>query len=452
MKKAILLVTLIALATTVTAFSANLEPIKQTTNSSSPAKFQLTVENPTPRNHSYSISILSPKSSWFYYKNSIKVPANSNKSTNITVSSLENSIQRRYRFDGKVREQRSGEKQSFTGFFNVQQPYKIHVTDLIIDKKSIEPGEVISSQITIKNLYNQPISNYEVTSKYEKQTKTESGTEILPGGTRKYEFNYKTPKNATPGEKTIKYEITANEKTQNQLNQTFTIQEIQNITKTETKSNKILIYSKEIAATNKGNSNKTTTITAQIPSYLESITTTTPEPQRKETLNGKTVYTWQQELQPNQKTTAKYQTNYSIPLAASTLLILGIIAIKLIGNNIMLTKTAEKTEENVKIRIEIENTGEKTYEKLILEEFIPDIATVDKQFSMNTPKIRETSEGTKLTWEIIDLEPGDQRIIQYNIKPKVQVEEEVELEKAVIKNTEDKQVAESNKANTHFQT
>ncbi|QGA80605.1 hypothetical protein [Candidatus Nanohalobium constans] len=452
MKKLVLPAAIILLVFTVSALETSITPVKSSANQSSPAVFNVTLQNQNPDNQTYSVSILSPKSSWLYYPKTIKAPGYSNKTFQITASPVEDALQQRYRFDGKIREQKTGKTKQFTGIFNVQQPYKLHIIDLKQEKTSFIPGEIINTEIEVKNLDSQPIENYQVKAAYKNKTKTETGTRILPGGTRRYEFSFRTDKNATPGTNQIEYTVTADNKLQTTAAQKTTIETVKNISETQQTNNKILVFEKTVKAKNTGNSPTNVTLTAETPAYLQSITSTSIKPNQTQEIDGKTVYTWQKTLQPDEQFSATYQVNYWIPVAAITLLILMLAAIKLLGNNISLIKTAETDGNSIKINLEIENNGEKTIEQLELEEFIPDIATVDESFSMNTPKIRKTNEGTKLTWQVEDLEPGDQRIIQYKIRPKVQVEEEVDFQPATIRDTEGKKIAESNTTSAEFNT
>jgi hypothetical protein len=95
-----------------------------------------------------------------------------------------------------------------------------------------------------------------------------------------------------------------------------------------------------------------------------------------------------------------------------------------------------KTEEGLNVTIEVENSSSQSFEDVLLEDFIPNIAGLHNKFDMADPEVKQTDEGAELRWWINDLEPGDQRIFKYSIKPKVEVEEGVELEPAILKNGE----------------
>jgi hypothetical protein len=117
--------------------------------------------------------------------------------------------------------------------------------------------------------------------------------------------------------------------------------------------------------------------------------------------------------------------------------LLGIIAalagLRKLRNTVKIQKTAEKTASGLKVSIEVENISDRTFRDVKVNDFVPDIASVEKNFEMASPTVRETNDGTKLEWSLEDLEPGDQRVLQYTIRPKVEVEEGVELPRAELK-------------------
>jgi hypothetical protein len=450
MKKILLFFLVLGVIGSAAGFEASLQSQKEEANLTSPAKFDVTIQNDDAVNHSYSTSLLSPKSSWFYYPSTVRVPAGENRTFTVTVSPVKNALQQRYRFDMTVREQNTGDVRELTGFFRVEQPYRLQITDMSLNREEFRPGEVIQTQIRIKNLHNEPVSDYSVEARYHNHTRTETGTSILPGGERLYSFSFRVDEDASPGRENISYAVNLDGQTERTAVHEITVSAVENVSRSSNVDNRILTYSETRTVRNTGNSQANTSVTAEVPSYLASITSTGSEPSRIEKVSGNTVYVWETSLEPGEEYTAGYTVKYWIPLLGVILLTAGIVAIKRIGQQVYLEKTAEEIDGEIKVNIEVQNSGETGFEELELEEFIPDIATVDESFDMNTPEIRKTGEGTKLTWKVKDLQPGDQRIIQYRIKPKVQVEEEVELEPAVIKDENGQRIAESNRTSAEF--
>lgn len=414
---------------------------------SSPAQFDITIENEGAVNHSYRLSVLSPKSSWIYYPSNVRVPAGENRSIPLTVSPVNDSLQQRYSFDLTIGEVSSGEIQEITGFFNVKQPYSVQITGLEKSGEEFYPGEVFETSITIKNLENELLRDYSVESAYGNKTRSETGTPILPGGQRRYSFRFRVGEDAVPGERKLIYTVRAGDE-QRRFTQNIRVRKVENLSINSTRQNSILSNTVRKSISNTGNSPSNASLTAEVPSYLAPITETSPQAE-EEKVDGRTIYTWKQDLGPSESFSASYTVKYWIPALGIVLLLAGLVAIKKIGTAVSIEKTVEEHDGEIKVMLEIENKGERTLEGLELEEFIPDIATVEERFEMNAPRIRETSEGTKLNWEV-DLEPGDQRVIQYRIKPRVEVEEEVELQKTVLKDSRGQKIAESNQTSVEF--
>jgi hypothetical protein len=445
-----LLVLTLFISFSVMGFQTELTSEKEVANTPSPAIYELNIQNDNAVNSTYSISLLSPKSSWIYYPNTVHVPAGKNRSVEISVSPTERALQETYGFETKVREKSSGEIQSLRGAFRVEQPYSVDIIGLSRNKQEFNPGEVVETDLRIKNLESQAVKDYKVVSRFEGEQRTETGTSILPGGERLYEFDYRIGEDREPGEISIDYQVLINGETEREESQNISVSQIKNVSRSSSKENKVISVTRTKNVENNGNTPVNTSVTAEVPSYLASITSGDPQPDNIQKIDGNNVLTWNVELDQGEEFSVEYTTEYWIPVTALMLLSLGLVAIKKIGNQVSVRKTAESKPGEIKINLEISNKSGKTFEELELEEFIPDIATVDEKFSMNTPKVRKTSEGTKLFWKIQDLQPGDQRVIQYKINPKVDVEEDISLESALIKDENGQKLVQSNGLSTEF--
>jgi len=95
---------------------------------------------------------------------------------------------------------------------------------------------------------------------------------------------------------------------------------------------------------------------------------------------------------------------------------------------------AKSEDGEITINIEIENNSSTAIEDLKVKDFIPNIAQVEKTFEFAKPSIRTKNEGTELTWDLDVLEPGDQRVLEYKIRPQIEVEGEVTLPGAELLN------------------
>jgi hypothetical protein len=445
MKTEILLAVLILMTASAAAFQTSLE---KTSEDDQSIQFELEIGNDAEEPRSYQLFILSPKSNWFYYPQSVEADSSKNGTAQIQISIPENTVQRTYGFTLKIRESDTEDSKELVESFQVNQPYTTNIIKLDKDTDELLPGENIKTDIEIKNLENSIIQDYSVEAEYREEKKTKTGTEILPGGTRRFSFEFKTPEDSPPSKEKITYSVKVKGQTDRTAEQTFNIKERKSIKRNQTQQNKILWATKTASATNNGNTPQEVALSLETPSYLGPITETETKAEVEEK-NGTEVYTWQKTLQPGESYSKSIKTSYWKPAGLIAVIIAAVVAIKKLGKPLKINKTAEKQGDKIKIKLEIANTGNTSLKDVEIEEFIPDIATVDKVFEMNTPETRKTSQGTQIKWEIDELEPSDQRIIQYQIKPKVDVEEKVELKPATAKQ-EGEKIAESNSTNTEF--
>lgn len=449
-KKTLLALVTVLMVLPAAAFNLSLQPEENTAGPESPADYQVNLSNTDTDNHSYSISLISPRSSWFYTSSTVNVDAETSNTFNLTASPVKNALQERYRFKLKAREVETGNVKTVTGFLQVSQPYRLQIKDVKLEENSFNPGEVLETSVRVRNLDNTPLNDYSVETAYRNQTRSKSGTAILPGGERIYDYSFRVSPDSRPGNHTLKYRTRVNGEIDVSTEKNIRIEEVVNISRNSSTENRILTLSKNQTVRNTGNSPSKATLTLQIPSYLTPITTTTPEPDTTKEVEGNTIYTWKNNLKPGESYTASYTTRYWIPLTATLLLAAVITAVKKLGQEIQIQKTTEYEKGEVKVKIEITNTTDKTFRQLQLEDFIPDIANVSKTFHMNTPEVRKTSKGTVLDWKIEKLEPGDQRIIQYRIEPKLEVEGKAKLQSATLKDQNGQKIAESKTASTRF--
>jgi hypothetical protein len=67
-----------------------------------------------------------------------------------------------------------------------------------------------------------------------------------------------------------------------------------------------------------------------------------------------------------------------------------------------------------------------------VEDFVPSVLEVD-EFKVNEPVIAKTDNGTRLEWEIDELQPGESRALVYTLKKAYEGTAEVHLPEAEMK-------------------
>lgn len=150
---------------------------------------------------------------------------------------------------------------------------------------------------------------------------------------------------------------------------------------------------------------------------------------KKIDLGDRYKYIWEFEILPNQQYIISYSYNYSIIAVLILALLFLAFMLFLVTrkdlklSKILMTKISEIEEgKEIKICLEILNKTSEEISNITLEDFVPPIFKLKKEFSVIKPKrIVKEKEERKLVWEIPRIEPKETRIFTYNIVPKVGV-------------------------------
>ncbi len=449
MRKAVLILFLVLTTASATAFTSSLDAVERTAKAGIPAEFHLNVENTLSEEQEFTISSLQsppPTGSWFYYSESKTLAPGENDSFVITVTPTPEAIQHNYRFNLVLRSS-DGEKKSFQDYFAVRSKYDLEVTNVELNRNSFRPGETVNGSIDLINTDPRPVK-YTVSSSFMGKNSTKSGT-LLSGSEITHNFNFQIPSNTGPGEKTIGFRLGDSQGFQ-RFNQTLEVLQLRNIETDSSVEDRIFERRKTLSAHNRGNYRLEVTLNETIPNYLEPITVFNTPPDSEEESSGSTTYYWRFELEPGEEATVSYESRYWPPLVVITALFAGGVLLRKLRSGIEFRKKAVRSEEGLKVHIEIENKSGRTLRELEVTDFVPDVASINEEFPMAKPSIRKTGNGTRLTWEIQEMGPGEQRVFEYSIEPLVEVEDGIVLDSAKIEG-EGIKVAETDKVEAEFQ-
>lgn len=447
MRKIAAAVIFFLLAGSAAAFSASLEVADRTASLEEPGEFLVEVKNTDTESKIFRVSV-SPYSSWFYTEGSKMVPAGETHTFRLVITPPEDAVQQNYRFDATVT---TGDRsESFTDYFTVRRSNDLVVTGFSSDKESYSPGEAASFQIDILNTAPARIENYRLRAALQDKVVDKQGLPLSPGSTGRLNLNMNIPENAPPGENQVRLSITRNGETRYTVNQSIDIRKVERIERSSDVDNRILFYTRTKTVENTGNARAEATVNQTLPDYLRPVTTFSQEPDRVDAGESTSTYTWVYELEPGESERVSYTSEYWIPGSILAAFLIGLVVLKKLRTGVKFDKRARKTEDGVKVHLELENHSNETVREVTVKDFVPDIATVLEDFPMAKPVIRKTSNGTRLSWEIEELEPGSQRVFEYTIKPRFKVEGGAELPAAELE-AGDRRVLKTGTAEAEFQ-
>lgn len=449
MRKLTVAIAFLFLMGSASAFPTSIEKVDPLASPDNPALIQVSVQNNYSSPKTFKLGTFSPQPSWAYVEQSKTIQPGENDTLMVTVTPGEYAIDKTYSMTVFVKVPSIDHSHPIQTSFNVERDRKMILEGFNIRNQSIDPGEDVKGSLEVRSISSDVIRDYGARFSYGNHSTNQSSSPILPGGTRSLEFSIPVEENATSGQREIKAEFFLSGEEKGSMNGEFSVKEVKDLKFSRTSTNNILSTIGQFEVTNKGNAPVNYSVNRTITSYLTPITGFSELPDNRDSIGNNERYIWNINLQPGESFKLERRTNYWIPAAALLGIVLAIMGIKKLRNRVNFSKEAERAGKGRKISIKIENISDRTYRNVSVEDFVPDIAEVDRKFDMASPTVRKTNEGTKLSWEIDELEPGDQRILQYTVKPKVEVEGGVELQKAVMKEG-DEVIKKSNQVSTEF--
>lgn len=443
MKRLVLLSAVLLFVTGGLAFSVDVDEVEDTAKTDEPALFDIKVTNEDTENHTYTMSIHDyHRSSWYSHESRIEIEPGSSDSFNLEISPGRDAIQDRYSSEFTIRERGTDETLREEVSFRVTRDRELNMERFAVDEGLYDPGGTVEVTGDIRNVGSSTVDNPVVTLEGLNNTVEKELGPITAGGLRAFTEEFKISEQASPGSEEIT--LTVEDR---QYTESFNVSEVNDLEERYSSDNKILVVENEYYFENRGNVEKEVNHSEVVPSYIEPLFYA-PGAETAESENG-TVYAWNMQLQPGEASTIETRTDYWMPVAGLTVLLAGLVALKRLTSGVSVTKKINSTEGEIEVTIEVENSSSRTFDDVIMEDYIPNVAEVNTDFEMASPEVKHEEGGTQLRWWINDLTPGDQRVYKYSLTPKVEVEGGVTLEPAEIRDGEET-IAETDEKQAKF--
>lgn len=177
-------------------------------------------------------------------------------------------------------------------------------------------------------------------------------------------------------------------------------------------------------------------------SFLKELFTST-SPKGKFVRKGKEKYLiWVVSLAPKESITVRVVENYLLLVIIIILIATILIIYYLRRSPIVLIKKAtnivvkEGGISEMKILLTIKNRGKEAVKNIKVIELIPKIVNIEKELTIGTippTKIKHDKKGSILKWVIEEIDPKEERIINYKIKSILPILGELKLPAAIAK-------------------
>ncbi len=173
-------------------------------------------------------------------------------------------------------------------------------------------------------------------------------------------------------------------------------------------------------------------VTAEAPWYVSPFISFSVEPDVIQRTDGNDVFTWTVErLAPGSEATFSYSTSYWSLILVLAIILVAAVFIYRQFNRVAIVKSVKRADGRYSVHLRVKNNTGRPVKEVEIDDFVPGIAKLVEEYDSRKPsKVQNTDEGTKVLWDIGLMEDGEERIITYKIKPKIQVEGHVSLPSA----------------------
>jgi len=148
-------------------------------------------------------------------------------------------------------------------------------------------------------------------------------------------------------------------------------------------------------------------------------------------IDGNKFLTWQVALGANEATTINFDTNYRPLFYVLVIILLFGLFYCVVKSPVVVNKeaTTKKSGEDgalsqIKIKLNVQNKSRRPLKGVTVTDLVPAIANVEKRLELGTLKphdIKHTKQGTRVTWNIAELDGHEHRIITYTVKAKLNI-------------------------------
>jgi len=324
-------------------------------------------------------------------------------------------------------------------YINVKRTTHVIISEIKLNKQILRPNETLEITPVLTNLdvnSHSVLLSIKILKDDLQVKKFEDNVSI--DGKKSLSLTYSFPIKMTdrPGE----YEIVVS--LRNEMNKLldetttkFSIEEISKLEQEKKVENKLLYSRVEIILTNKGNvPERDVVISETLPLILKNFFYPEIEPTSQEEKENRITYRWSiEEIPPQQSFVIRYQLRFSSVIIVSALFIIAIIwAVWTFYRPSLLKRYVAifPGPKEITVSLHLKNRGKSTLKNIVVKDFVPAIAAVVKKFDTIQPTIKRKSTGTELKWRIKRLEPKEERILTYRIRPIVEIIGKIKLPRA----------------------
>lgn len=316
---------------------------------------------------------------------------------------------------------------------NVLRRSPVFVLALTSDKLNYQPGDTINVSSVVANKGGDSTDQFTmqtvISSNGQPLKRFETPITYLPQkSTNTFSNLYTLDQFAAPGAYDAQLVLKdATGQTLSIKSTTFKVGEVDRASQQESSSVGVLESSTTVTSKNEGNSPSDIVVTATIPSMAKEIFDSDVKPDSMVDDGSSTKVTWTfQKVAPGSTVSVVYKFvlwkvwgSIMIVIFVVYMAFKFVFTVRIIKRSAFVGPLGKESE--VPVTIEIVNRSIHEVKDVVVKDFVPPIAKVVPRFDTVKPALRETVGGTELVWKFDSLRAGEERIMSYRIKPKMDI-------------------------------
>jgi len=299
-------------------------------------------------------------------------------------------------------------------------PFKELLQISLVKDKEISPGKENSFLVSVKNKGSEFIENAELRFTSDAFTHKQL-INLQPLKTRDFPITINLDPAVDPSVYSLNLEVFYEDEIIGDYSTDIDVVEYKSSKDKTSQETSFLEKRLIFTRTNDGNTQITSGYSAQLKPFEKIFTSFSPGPSRQIKEEGVYKYEWDFTIKPQHRYDIIVETDYK-PLFY--LFILFLVAVYLIflwiNHGVIVTKKVIKTGKEMKVALLVKNNLGIPVKNVELRDILPKSIHPSKEYATIKPnKIERFEHSLHLTWDLLHLDKGEERIVSYKLEPKM---------------------------------
>ena len=330
------------------------------------------------------------------------IPPNTNYATNLRIKSLDKEIDQKHTLTLRA------------------IPFKELLQISFIKDKEISPGKENNFLVSIKNKGSEFIENAELKLTSDAFVHKQL-INLQPLKTRDFPITINLDPGVNPSVYSLDLEVFYNNEIIGDYKTDIDVVEYKSSKDKTSQETSFLEKRMIFTRTNDGNTQIISSYSTTLKQFEKIFTTFSPKPSRQIKEEGISKYEWDFTIKPQHRYDIVVETDYKPLFYLFVLFLVAVYFVFLwLNHGVIVTKKVIKTGKEMKVALLVKNNLGIPVKNVELRDVLPKVIHPSKEYATIKPnKIERFEHSLHLTWDLLHLDKGEERIVSYKLEPKM---------------------------------